>query len=121
MLYRVHLAWARFELTTLVVMGTDCICSCKSIYHTITTAPDDDKTINLLANNNPQDEDGELTQNLVINNHDNNRNTQAIDGKLELSQSIFDVQNEGDKRPAITTKNMGLHIIIRSQVWQFVG
>ena len=25
MLYRVHLAWARFELTTLVVIGTDCM------------------------------------------------------------------------------------------------
>jgi hypothetical protein len=37
MLYRVHLAWVRFELTTLVVIGTDCICSCKSNYHTITT------------------------------------------------------------------------------------
>jgi hypothetical protein len=36
-LNRVHLAWAGFELTTLVVIGTDCICSCKSIYHTITT------------------------------------------------------------------------------------
>jgi len=30
-LYRVHLAWAGFELTTLVVIGTDCICSYKSI------------------------------------------------------------------------------------------
>jgi hypothetical protein len=32
---------SRFELTTLVVIGTDCICSCKSNYHTITvtTAP----------------------------------------------------------------------------------
>ena len=29
MLYRVHLAWAGFELTTLVVIGTDCIGSCK--------------------------------------------------------------------------------------------
>jgi hypothetical protein len=31
--------WARFELTTLMVIGTDCIgtCSCKSNYHTITT------------------------------------------------------------------------------------
>jgi hypothetical protein len=76
-------------------------------------APDDDKTIYLLANNNPQDEDGELAHQ-VINNHDNNRNTQAIDRKLELSQYIFDVQNEADKRPAITTKNMGLHIIIMS-------
>jgi hypothetical protein len=36
-LYRVHLAWAGFELTTLVVIGTDCIGSCKSNYHTITT------------------------------------------------------------------------------------
>jgi len=25
MLYRVHLAWAGFELTTLVVIGTDCL------------------------------------------------------------------------------------------------
>ena len=28
--------WSRFELTTLVVMGTDCMGSCKSNYHTIT-------------------------------------------------------------------------------------
>ena len=40
MLYR---AWAGFELTTLMVIGTDCTstfcvhCSCKSNYHTITT------------------------------------------------------------------------------------
>jgi len=37
MLYRVQLPWAGFELTTLVVIGTDCIGSCKSNYHTITT------------------------------------------------------------------------------------
>jgi hypothetical protein len=36
MLYRVHLAWARFELTT-VVIASDCIGSYKSNYHTITT------------------------------------------------------------------------------------
>ena len=36
MLYRVHLTWAGFELTTLVVIGTDCTGSCKSNYHTIT-------------------------------------------------------------------------------------
>ena len=29
--------WAGFELTTSVVIGTDCIGSCKSNYHTITT------------------------------------------------------------------------------------
>ena len=39
MLYLVHLVWARF--TTLMVIGTDCIYSCRSNYHTIkpTTAP----------------------------------------------------------------------------------
>ena len=33
------LPWMGFELTTLVVIGTDCIGSCKSNYHTITTTP----------------------------------------------------------------------------------
>ena len=36
MIYRVHLAWAGSELTTLVVIGTDCTGSYKSNYHTIT-------------------------------------------------------------------------------------
>ena len=33
--------WSRYELTTSVVIGTECISSCKSNYHTITatTAP----------------------------------------------------------------------------------
>ena len=39
MLYRVHLARVGIELTTLVVIGTDCTNSCKSNYHTIMTAP----------------------------------------------------------------------------------
>ena len=40
-LHWIHLAWAGFELTMLVVIGTDCIGSYKSNYHTITntTAP----------------------------------------------------------------------------------
>jgi type IV secretory pathway VirB3-like protein len=29
--------WSRFELTTSVAIGTDCIGNCKSNYHTITT------------------------------------------------------------------------------------
>ena len=33
----VHLAWARFELTTLVMIGTECIGSYKSNYHMIPT------------------------------------------------------------------------------------
>jgi hypothetical protein len=36
MFYQVHLSWAGFELT-LVVIDTDCIGNCKSNYHTITT------------------------------------------------------------------------------------
>jgi hypothetical protein len=34
MLHRVHLAMNVFELITLVVIGADCIGSCKSNYHT---------------------------------------------------------------------------------------
>ena len=34
MLYRVHLAWTGFELTTLVVIVTDCVGRYKSNYHT---------------------------------------------------------------------------------------
>jgi hypothetical protein len=37
MLYQVHLASTKFELTTLVVIGIDCIGSYKSNYHTIKT------------------------------------------------------------------------------------
>ena len=39
MLYRVHLSWAGFELTTSMVIGTDCIGSWKSKYHTNTRGP----------------------------------------------------------------------------------
>jgi len=37
MLHRVHLVWTGFERTTLVLIGTDCIGSCKSNYYAITT------------------------------------------------------------------------------------
>ena len=37
MLYQVHLAWAGLELPTLVVIGTDCMGSHNSNYHTIMT------------------------------------------------------------------------------------
>jgi hypothetical protein len=36
-LYREHLAWAWFELWTLVDIDTDYTGSCKLIFHTITT------------------------------------------------------------------------------------
>jgi hypothetical protein len=48
MLYGVHLAWARFELTTLVVIGTDCIGSSKSNYHTFTTTTDPNKRYTII-------------------------------------------------------------------------
>jgi hypothetical protein len=49
MLYRVHLTWSEFELTTLVVIGNECRGSCISNYHTITTttAPNN----NIIVNN----------------------------------------------------------------------
>jgi len=40
-LYQIHLAWVGFELTTLVLMGTDCIGSYKSNYHMIMTTTAD--------------------------------------------------------------------------------
>jgi hypothetical protein len=45
MLYQVHLACAGSELTTLVVIGTDCTDSCKSNYHMITTLTACDSTL----------------------------------------------------------------------------
>jgi hypothetical protein len=36
-MYQVQLAWVGFELTMLVLIGTDCIGSDKSNYHTIMT------------------------------------------------------------------------------------
>jgi len=37
MLYWIHLAMSGIQITTLVVIGTDCTGSCKSNYHTIMT------------------------------------------------------------------------------------
>ena len=47
--YRVHLAWEEFELTTLVVIGTRCIGSHKSNYHTITTMTARENALSLLV------------------------------------------------------------------------
>ena len=37
MLYRIHLAWVDYKLTALVDTDNDCIGSCKSNYHALTT------------------------------------------------------------------------------------
>ena len=46
----VHLAWSRFEITSSVVIGTDCIGSCKFKYYTVTakTAPMDSYGVNIV-------------------------------------------------------------------------
>ena len=50
MLYRVHLASEGFELITIVVIGTDCIGSCKSNYYTIMTTTTPYMHLNKLNN-----------------------------------------------------------------------
>jgi hypothetical protein len=47
MLYRVHIAWVGFELTTLVVIGNDCTGSYKSNYHMITTSTSPERCENI--------------------------------------------------------------------------
>jgi hypothetical protein len=64
MLYRVHLAYAGFELTTLVVICTDCTGSCKSNYHTITTTTAPEITMTSLSEHiNP------YTKPIVLSKH----------------------------------------------------
>jgi hypothetical protein len=52
-MYRVHLAWAGFELTLLVVIGTAMIAqvvSCKSNYYTITTTTTPNRKCSISSN-----------------------------------------------------------------------
>ena len=49
MLYLVHLALVEFELTTLVVIHTDCICSYESNCHTNTTTTEPIQRRQMLA------------------------------------------------------------------------
>jgi hypothetical protein len=47
--------WWRFELTTSVMISTDCIDSCKSNYHTITTTTENSfKSVNSNQYKHPQ-------------------------------------------------------------------
>ena len=54
--------------------------------------------------NNSQEEEEKIVQNPPIENHDNSSNTEAMEGKLEQSQSILGEQREGDKPTAIMKK-----------------
>jgi hypothetical protein len=54
MLYRVHLAWALFEITVLVVIGTDSIGSYKACYvFSDSVESDGDTEANNLLNDEP--------------------------------------------------------------------
>ena len=53
---------------------------------------------------NWQDEEEEHSHNSLIGNPDNSRNTEAMDGKLEQTQSILGAQSEGDKPTVIMKK-----------------
>ena len=57
---------------------------------------------NDMTNNSKEEE--KTVQNPPIENHDNSRNTEAMEGKLEQSQSILGEQREGDKPTAIMKK-----------------
>ena len=50
MFHRVHLPYAGFEVRTLVVGGTHCTRSCKSIYYTITTTTTPCRSTMLIVN-----------------------------------------------------------------------
>ena len=51
MLYRVNIVWEGFELTTLMGIGTDCIGSYKSNYHSITTTTPPQQRVQLISYN----------------------------------------------------------------------
>jgi hypothetical protein len=54
--------------------------------------------------NNSKEKEEKTLQNPPIENHDNSRNTEAMEGKLEQSQSILGEQREGDKPTTIMKK-----------------
>ena len=76
--------WARFELTTLVflvvVKGTDCICSCKSNYHTImTTAAPSNETV----------KKGELSSDqIIIKIYSSTEVTSNSDGTISIFKGL---------------------------------
>jgi hypothetical protein len=53
-------------------------------------------------------------QDISIENHDNSRNTEAMEGKLEQSQSILGEQREGDKQTAIMKKQQSDSLLVSS-------
>jgi hypothetical protein len=94
MLYRVHLAWTGFELTTLVVIGTGCIGSYKSNYHTImtTTAPADWRNRHVSQTNYPVTGNMQRTTTTLLSPWKGIYNSPPLDIKQPtLNQSAFRV------------------------------
>jgi len=72
--------WTWFELTTLVAIGTDFICSCKSNYHTITTTS---SCLNSITTRQI-----ESSSDVVYTRHDTNNCTNTFMHTIHLS-NIF--------------------------------
>ena len=65
------MALVGFGLTTLMVIGTDCTCSCKSNYHTITTTAASIIHLDTLLNNMD-----------MVSNTKNKQKLNFLDGQL---------------------------------------
>jgi hypothetical protein len=65
--YRVHLAWAWFELTTLVDVDSDFTDSCKFIFHTITTTTAPNCLSVYQINNNHQSHTYRFFDSIIFN------------------------------------------------------
>jgi hypothetical protein len=93
----VHLPWLRFELTTSVVIDTDCIGSCKSNYHTITvtTAPQSKWICGLWKNDSFVSFNWKITYkyHFGINDHSSKEINMSrgghVEWRLEAMQVIF--------------------------------
>jgi hypothetical protein len=77
--------WSRFELTTSVVIGTDCIGSCKSNYNTITA------TMAPLYKNEWSDKSlySTIVGSVIVHNQMNNGRDVNIIKKIMLSYYVF--------------------------------
>jgi hypothetical protein len=94
MLYRLHIVWAGFELITLMAIGTDCIGSHKSNYHTITTAtaPADWRNRHVSQTNYPVTGNMQRTTTTLLSPWKGIYNSPPLDIKQPtLNQSAFQV------------------------------
>jgi hypothetical protein len=109
-LYRVHLAWAGFEFTTLVVIYTDCIGSCKSYYHTITTTTAPKYQISLIIILYSEISSDELyTHNLEV--------IHFIFKQLLISRNLVGQIEEDDVKKNVVPKEISEYRIMIKLIW----